>query len=139
MCPQDQSKPEQANKSTQTSPDSSSKWGQVTVGSFLPPWPTWNSLNSLACVDHKAMCDEVEQLHQVCGEGPLYTLFYLTNKPANQNRRTKSRVLSEGANTGRGAGSSTRRTSRKCYQGSKSRQKREPNPHGQDSKPTSWY
>ncbi|CAI7618014.1 unnamed protein product [Penicillium discolor] len=48
MCSQDQREPEQANKSTQTSPDSSSKWEQVTA----------------ACVDHKAMCDEVEQLHE---------------------------------------------------------------------------
>ncbi|KAJ5186888.1 hypothetical protein N7449_009882 [Penicillium cf. viridicatum] len=48
MCPRDQPEPEQANKSTETSPDPSSKWGQVTV----------------ACVDHKAMCDEVERLHQ---------------------------------------------------------------------------
>jgi hypothetical protein len=36
MCPQDQPEPEQATKSTETSPDSSSKWGQVTVGRFSP-------------------------------------------------------------------------------------------------------
>ncbi|KAJ9490632.1 hypothetical protein VN97_g2646 [Penicillium thymicola] len=48
MCPQEQPEPEQADKSTETSPDSPSTWGQVTV----------------ACVDHKAMCDEVEKLQQ---------------------------------------------------------------------------
>ncbi|KGO51255.1 hypothetical protein PEX1_002350 [Penicillium expansum] len=48
MWPCDNPEPEQANKSTQTSPDVSSKWGQVTV----------------ACMDHKAICDEVEWLRQ---------------------------------------------------------------------------
>ncbi|KAJ5508773.1 hypothetical protein N7527_010916 [Penicillium freii] len=64
MCLQDQPEPEQANEATETSPNSSSKLGQVAAGSFLPPWPTWNSLNSAASVDPKAMEDEIERLHQ---------------------------------------------------------------------------
>lgn len=90
MCPQEQPEPEQADKSTEissteTSPDSSSTGGQVTVGSFFPPWPTWDSLNPLACEDHKAMCDKVERLQQVCCEGPLLHLM-LSNEQTSKSK-----------------------------------------------------
>lgn len=85
MCPQDQPEPEQANETTETSPNSSSKLEKAAVGSFLPPWPTWNSVNLAACVDHKAMSDEVERLHQVCDEGPLYTWF-LSNEQTSESK-----------------------------------------------------
>ncbi|KAG0161402.1 hypothetical protein Pdw03_3171 [Penicillium digitatum] len=48
MWRDDSPEPEQANKSAETSPDRSSKWGQITV----------------ACMDKKATCDEVERLRQ---------------------------------------------------------------------------
>lgn len=106
MWRDDSPEPEQANKSAETSPDRSSKWGQITVGSFLS-CHKWNPLNSIACMDKKATCDEVERLRQV-GEGFPYTCFYLTDETANQSRRKTSRVLSGRSASCRGAGSSTR-------------------------------
>lgn len=138
MWPVDEPEPEQSNKSIQSSPDLSSKWGQVAIGLFFSPWLKWNPLNSLACMDQKAMYNEVQRLQQVCGERPLYTCFYLRNETGNQNRRKKSRGLSTRPASCRRAGSSTRRAARKCYPGNKSCQKREPNPYDQNSKPTSW-
>lgn len=71
----DEPKPEQVNRNTQTSPGLSSRWGQIATGSFPPPWPIWDLLNSLACIDNKDMHDEIERLQRVCGERPLYTSF----------------------------------------------------------------
>ncbi|KAJ5207499.1 hypothetical protein N7491_001872 [Penicillium cf. griseofulvum] len=54
MWPVESPLPDQADKSTQTSPDLPSRWEQVTSGSFSP----------LAWVDRKAMHDELERLRQ---------------------------------------------------------------------------
>ncbi|OQE93465.1 hypothetical protein PENNAL_c0005G10382 [Penicillium nalgiovense] len=48
MWPYGEPKPEQVNKSTQTSPGLSSRWGQITTG----------------CIDNKAMHDEIERLQR---------------------------------------------------------------------------
>lgn len=93
MWPYGEPKPEQVNKSTQTSPGLSSRWGQITTGSFFPPQLIWDLLNPLGCIDNKAMHDEIERLQRVCRERPLYTSFHLTNETASQNRRKKGRVL----------------------------------------------
>lgn len=88
--PFDEPKPEQANRSTQTSPDLSSKWGQVAIGSLSPSRLKWYVLNGLAYLDNKSMRDEVERLLEVCGQGPS-TLF-LSNE---QNSESKSQKIKQ--------------------------------------------
>ncbi|KGO76317.1 hypothetical protein PITC_037430 [Penicillium italicum] len=70
--------PEQANKSTQTFSDLSSKWRQITD----------------ACMDHKAICDEVERLRQRIQDAEQKVKFFQKGRLlAEEQARQRGELL----------------------------------------------